>query len=151
MKIPIAALIVVVTSGLSFYAGTRVGVTSFTQADAKFKASVTAGEIRLIEQRRFDDLKGTKELELDSHLANHGRYMSSNLKWLWPGLQSEDDNAITSAVRYRTSHPFEEPDLSKPENWNEGVDLTSPFVQDVMAGQKESQTLVKKVVETYHP
>ena len=135
----------------SFFFGTRLGVTAYMQAEAQYRASITAGELRLLERQRIDTLKEVKEIELNRHLADHGRYMDSKFKWLWPMHKSKDNRPIKSAVRYRVSRPFHDPDLSKPEGWKEGVDLESPFVQDVIAGQKENQAQIRKVLEAYSP
>ena len=143
MKKSLAALLAVVASGASFLLGARVGVTAFSQADAQYRASIAAGQLRLIEAQHLDELKQMKELELNARLADHGRYLESHFKWLWPDLASQDDEAITSAARYRATHPFEEPDLSK------GADLSDPFIQGVVAGQKENRVLIEKVVSSY--
>ena len=151
MRIALVVVLMAAAAAAGFLVGTRVGVTSFVQADAKYKASIAAFQLRQIEQQRLEDLKTAKEIELNMHLADHGRYMDSNLKWLWPGLQAEDDKAIASAVQYRTSHPFVEVDFSKAESWKESVDINSPFAQGVIAGQKENEAQLKKVVEAYRP
>ena len=151
MKNTVAAILIIVSAATSFLVGTRVGVASFTSADAQYQASITAGELRLLDLQRFQDLRTAKEIELNAHLASHGRHMESHLRWLWPELHAADNRAINNAVQYRISHPFAEPDLSKQDNWSDGVDLRSSFAKSVIAGQKQNQALVDRVLKTYAP
>lgn len=73
--------------------------------------------------------------------------MGGQLKYLWPPQQA--DHAIRSAVGYRISHPYIDIDLSKPENWNNDVDLTSDFVQGVITDQKKNQRYMERVIREY--
>jgi hypothetical protein len=149
-RAPLALVAVLALSG-SFLAGTRIGAASHYLADTEYKASLTSGYLRLIEEGPVGvgTLKEIKEAELDTYLADHGRHMKSPFKWLWPGMIPEDDTGIRLAVAYRISHPVPTKDLTKPENWNPGVDMSSPFVRGVIEGQKENEQLRKKVISEY--
>src|SRR5262249_19698985 len=129
--------------------GARVGVWEFTLADAQYKASLLASDIKAIKAGNNERVLTAMEISLNAELAKHGEYMDSYLWWLWPELRSSDDHPIRSAASYRLANPYEGPDLERPENWKPGIDMQHPFVRDVIEGQKVQREYVRKVLQRY--
>ena len=136
-----------------FFAGLKLGFylapIEYLYRDAQYKSSILAFEIRALKSGKIDTIIESKEISLDGELANHGSYLKSNLSWLLPTIEGEDNKAISHAVKYRTENPYTGPDHSKPETWKPGVDMNNAFVKDVIRGQKEIEELKKMVLEKY--
>ena len=148
-KLIIFLVVFLVGISAAFVAGTRVGVSEFLYADAQYKASILATQLKALRAGKTEPVIVGMEISLNGELANHGRYMETHLAWLWPELRPKDDQAIRNAVAYRMTNPYEGPDLSKPENWNPGIDMESPFVKDTIEGQRILQHYLQKVLKLY--
>jgi hypothetical protein len=129
--------------------GARVGVWEFLLADAQYKASILAAELKSIKAGKAEPVVTGMEISLNAELAKHGEYMDSRLRWLWPRLRPNDDRPIRHAVAYRLANPYQGPDLTKSENWNPGVDMQSDFVRLVVEGQRTQEQYLRKVLERY--
>ena len=134
---------------IGFIAGARTGSYEFVLADAQYKASILAFQLKALRAGKPESVIVGKEISLDGELPSHGRYMESHLKWVWPELQAKDDKAIRNAVAYRLANPYEAPDHSKPETWNAGTNMNDEFVQGVIEGQKIMNHYQDKVLKVY--
>lgn len=134
-----------------FFVGSRVGTYEHALADAQYKASVLAYELRALKAGKSEPIVTTKEISLNGELANHGRYMESNFGWLWPQLRSSDESPIRRAVAYRLENPYRMPDLASSANWNPGIDMNSDFVKEAIQGQHEMDQHVQRVLRHYAP
>lgn len=132
---------------IGFGMGARVGTYQHGLADAQYKASILAFQLQALKAGKPEPALAGMEISLSGEIANHGRYMDSHLKWLWPEMMSEDDQPIRRAVAYRLANPYELPDHTKPENWRPGVDMESAFVKKIIEGQKEMNTYLEKVLK----
>mgnify|MGYP000403618859 CR=1 FL=1 len=136
-----------------FFAGLKLGFylapTEFIYRDAQYKSSAITFEIKALKAGEIDTIIESKEIMLDGELANHGRYLKSNLSWLLYSIEEENHRAISKAAKYRAENPFTGPDHTKPETWKPGVDMNSTFVKKVIQGQKENEKLKKMVIEKY--
>jgi hypothetical protein len=129
--------------------GARVGLWEFMLAEAQYKASSLASDIRSIKAGDRERVLTSMEISLNAELAKHGEYMESHLWWLWPELRSSDDRSIRTAVSYRLANPYEGPDFEKPESWRPGIDMQDPFVRDVIAGQRTQRDYMRKVLQRF--
>jgi hypothetical protein len=129
--------------------GARIGLWEFMLADSKYKASILASDIKSIRAGNTERVVTAMEISLNGELAKYGEYMESHLWWLWPELRSSDDRPIRDAVSFRLAHPYEGPDLEKPENWKPGIDMQDPFVRGVVEGQRAQREYVRKVLQRY--
>lgn len=146
MKKAIFTLSVLVALGGGFYAGTRIGVVAFGLADSQYKATVTAGYLRLIRNGELSTLQDILESKLDTEIAVHGQYLKSNLQWLWPQLQPTKPWPIKYAIEYRLAHPFDRNILdSLPSN----VQTDDSFVRYLVDGQEEIRRQVEEVIRHY--
>lgn len=134
---------------VAFGIGARVGVSEFLYADAQYRASIFATQLQALRAGKSESIITELEIALNGELANHGRYMESNLTWLWPHLKSKDDRPIRKAVTYRMTNSYEDPDLSKPENWKTGMDMNNQFVKDIIEGQKILNRYIQKTLKQY--
>ena len=148
-KLIIFLVVFLVGISAAFVIGVRVGVSEFLYADAQYKASILASQLRALRAGKTDPIIVGMEISLNGELANHGKYMESHLTWLWPDLKSKDDRPIRNAVTYRMANPYEGPDHSKPENWNPGVDMDNQFVKDTIEGQRILNHYLQKVLKHY--
>jgi hypothetical protein len=131
-----------------FFAGTRIGARENWLALSEYRAAITAGRLRFMDEDRVKELRELLELQLDDDLVQHSYYLESGWKWLWPGLQS-DLHAIKSATAYRAAHPYKEPDLSDPKNRAAGVIPDDAFLVAVAQGQRDNQARIERVVRLY--
>jgi hypothetical protein len=129
--------------------GARVGLWEFVLADAQYKASLLASDIKSIKAGDSERAVTAMEISLNAELAKHGQYLESHLWWLWPELRSGDDRPIRTAVSYRLASPYVGPDLEKPENWKSGIDMQHPFVREVVEGQRIQREYMRKVLQRY--
>ena len=129
--------------------GTRVGLWEFMLADAQYKASLLATDIKAIKAGTTEQVVTGMEISLNAELAKHGEYMESYLWWLWPELRSSDDGPIRRAVSYRLANPYEGPDLAKPENWKPEIDMQDRFVREVVEGQRIQREYMNRVLQRY--
>jgi len=129
--------------------GARVGLWEFMLADAQYKASLLASDIKAIKAGDRERVVTSMEISLNAELAKHGEYIESHLWWLWPELRSRDNSPIRSAVSYRLANPYEGPDLEKPENWKPGIDMQDRFVREVVEGQRTQREYIRKVLQRY--
>jgi hypothetical protein len=143
----IGVLVIVFVTG--FLMGTRVGMYQFLLADAQYKASILSAEIKQLKAGKVASIIDAMEINLDSELANHGRYMESHFTWLFPELIPKDDQVIKRAVAYRLSNPFVSPDLSKPESWNPGINMDDQFVRETIEGQIVLKRHLQKTLDAY--
>ncbi len=147
MKTHAAYLILLALSaGAAFTLGTRVGVGQFQLADAQYQASVAAYELRWLAAGNTEPLRTAREIHLNAGLAAHGRYLESRMKWLWPGLRSDDERAIRNAVNYSLANHYEEHYLSV--GWSED-DEHAEFRRQLAAQQRESQQYMQRVLALY--
>jgi hypothetical protein len=144
-----AVLAGVALAAITFWEGSRIGVQQFEFADAKYKASILAFQLQALKRQNMSTLETGMQIELNTRLAQHGEYLESNWKWLWPELHSETDREIKGAVKFRLENPYSEPDMSSPSNWNSGMDMSDPFVIGVIAGQRRNKELVAKILAKY--
>jgi|GEM_PF-4624259 len=121
----------------------------FKYYDAEYQASINAALLRSLESGRIDHIKTDLEIELDSSLSNHARYLKSPYNWLFFNLPKKDGEAIRSAVAYRQKHPYSSVDLSLGESWEDGVDMNDPFIKDVVSGQIENNQLKSEMLNLY--
>ena len=135
--------------GAGFLLGTRVGVHQFLIADAQYKASILSTEVKLVKAGKLEPIIKSMEINLDSELANHGRYMESHLTWLFPELIPRDDQAIRRAVAYRLENPFTAIDFYKPESWNPEIKMDDQFVRDAIEIQKLQKRYLQRTIEAY--
>ena len=143
----VGVLVIVFAAG--FLLGTRVGVHQFLISDAQYKASILSTEIKALKAGKLEPIIESMEINLDSELANHGRYMESNLSWLFPELIPKDDQAIRRAVAYRLENPYTGTDFSRSESWNPGIKMDDQFVRDIIEGQKLQKKFLRKTIEAY--
>ncbi|HKV95881.1 MAG TPA: hypothetical protein VJR90_00100, partial [Gammaproteobacteria bacterium] len=147
------SLIIAVVFAIGFAVGVpigaRVGLWEFMLADSKYKASILASDIKSIKAGHTEHVVTAMEISLNGELAKYGEYMESHLWWLWPELRSSDDRPIRDAVSYRLAHPYDGPDLAKPENWNPGIDMQDPFVRNVVEGQRIQREYMRQVLQRY--
>ena len=143
----IGVLVIVFVTG--FLTGARVGMYQFLLADAQYKASILSAEIKRLKAGKVASIVEAMEINLDSELANHGRYMESHFTWLFPELIPKDDQAIRRAVAYRLSNPVAGPDLSKPESWNPGINMDDQFVRETIEGQMVLKRYLQKTLDAY--
>lgn len=149
MKILIIAILWIVSLMFSFYLGTNIGVKEYLLVNSQYKAAFTASQLRMIEAGRIDEHKEILEIELNGHIARHGDYLDSKMKWLWPQLKAETPRAINSAVEYRISHPYQDPDLADPKNRLRDIEVDNPFLSEVIEGQKHNRKQIERVIEKY--
>ena len=149
MKIIAIAFLWLLSLIVSFYIGSRIGVREHYSADSQYKAAILAGDLRLIERNQIDELKAILETQLNAELATYGAYLDSNWQWLWPELRPDTPEAIKSAVAYRASHDFQEPNLADPKNFAPGVSRSDPFVLQIVEGQERNRQQVARVVRMY--
>ena len=133
----------------AFLLGTRVGVSQFLLSDARYRASILSGELKLIKAGKVHVIADAKEIELDGELANHGRYMESHFAWLFPELIPKDDQAIRRAVAYRLENPYEPVDFSDPKSLKPGVNMEDKFVRDLIEGQRLQKQYAQKTIDAY--
>jgi len=138
----VVTLLVVILLAASFYLGTRVGQQQFALANAQYEAAIAAGNLKLLETDTAT-LRMVFQVQLSTSLANHGRYLESNLKWLWPTLNSSDNGPARSAVKYRLEHPYSEQEPA----FNERVNVE--FKEDVRQGFAENQKYLQSVINVY--
>jgi hypothetical protein len=140
----------VILGAIGFWEGSRVGMQQFLFADAKYRATILAFQLENLKRQNLAGLEGVMQIDLDHQLALHGEYLESHWKWLWPQPTPQPpDREIKHAVRFRLDNPYTEPDLSSPGSWKVGVDMDSPFIVDVIAGQRRNKELIAKVLATY--
>jgi hypothetical protein len=149
MKPVFFALTLFAAIAVAFVAGLWVGAPAFQMGDAQYRASIIAYQLRMIEQQQISELKQALEIELNSRLADHGRFLSSPIPTALLRLPSVNSSAIQNAAQYRKSHPFLEPNLSSAASWSPGIDMNTAVVRDEITGQKENQRLIESVLERY--
>ncbi|MCG7941452.1 MAG: hypothetical protein N0C88_21755 [Candidatus Thiodiazotropha lotti] len=149
MKSAVSLISLVVVFFVGLKLGFYLAPSEFIYRDAQYKSAILAFEIKSLKSGNIDMIIESKEINLDAELANHGRYLISNLSWLLPRRSNEDDRAILSAVYYRVENPYTSPDASKPGFWKSGVDLDSAFVEQTIQGQKELEELKGMVLDNY--
>lgn len=148
-KLIIFVVVLLVGISAAFVIGARVGVSEFLYADAHYKASILATQLRALRAGKPDAIIASMEISLNAELANHGKSMESHFTWFWSDLKSKDDRPARNAVTYRMANPYEGPDHSKPENGNPGTDMDSQFVKDKIVGQKILNHYLQKVLKHY--
>jgi hypothetical protein len=150
-KLAIVLIVFVVGLAVGFTVGARVGLWEFMLANAQYQASILATQIKSIKAGKTEPIVVGMEISLNGEISKHGQYMESYLWWLWPELKSKDDQPIRRAVAYRLANPYTGPDLSKPGNWNPGMDMQNEFVLGVIEGQKIEEHYLDKVLKHYGP
>jgi len=110
MKKILSVTIVVFLLLGSFVAGSRYGVESFIQSDAKYQASLATYKLRVLDKNNLEYLRTSLEFDRDYSLILHGRGKSNIFLVLWPDLNSGENiqsglKALTHATTYRKSHP----------------------------------------------
>jgi len=152
MKIVLIFLLIITSSIISFISGARIGANEFSYLDAQYQASILVYEIHALKNHKSEELAETKEILLNSELANHGRYLNSSLRWLWMDYP-RDDEPIKRAVDYRLRNPYEDPDVTDTTKWSTDVDLDSPETQEFLKHLEEGtiiqERLIKLVLDTY--
>jgi hypothetical protein len=134
---------------IAFWFGARVGVEEFQYADAKSRAAIVTFQLEKIQRQDIAALESGMQIELNLHLADYGRYLQSNWKWLWPEADSSGDRAIRHAAMFRVAHPFEGPDLSLASAWKPGMSMSDPFIAGVVDVQRKNKQLVTMVLAKY--
>ena len=142
MRNVVVLLCALVIAAISFYAGSRIGQRQYTLADSQYSASLAAVNLKLLDADP-ETLRKVFQVQLSTALANHGRYLKSSWKWLWPDFIAQDDHAIRRAVKYRLEHPYAEIEPA----FNEKVD--PEFRNQVSADFAENQRYVEAVVNAY--
>jgi hypothetical protein len=94
----------------SFVAGSRYGVESFIQSDAKYQASLATYKLQVLGKNNLEYLRTSLEFDRDYSLILHGRGQSNIFLALWPDLNSGENiqsglKALTHASTYRKSNP----------------------------------------------
>jgi hypothetical protein len=145
MKKIIITILWIVSVCTAFYFGSRIGARENWLADAQYRAAVASGQLRLLDEDRSETLREVLNIELDSDLVAYGAYLDSRWKWLWSELQPETSRAVTSAAKYRASHPFSPPDLGDPKNNKSDASFRSKLASE----QEENQLTVARIVAMY--
>lgn len=101
------AVVFAIGVAAAFVAGARVGVNEFLYADAQYKAAILAWQLHHLRAGKTEGVIERMENSLDDELARHGLYLESHLRWLWPDMKDDDDNAIRDGVAYRLAHPHD--------------------------------------------
>ena len=134
------------------YFGFRQAPNEFLYWDSQYRASLLAYELNRLKAGKIQAIKDIKEIELDGQLALFGRHLDSEYFWILElalPIPSSDEIAIRSASTYRKKNPHVGPDMSDLRGWKAGIDMTDPFVLQVIEGQKESRKFIQTVVEKY--
>lgn len=135
------------------YFGFDRAPNEFLYWDAQYKASILAHEIEWLKSGRVEPIIESKEIQLNSELANYARHLKSPYGWLIEhsvGV-SDTEEAIARAVVYRLKNEYEGTDMSSPLSWKDGVDMESKFIREVIDSQEGNKKLIMHVLESYAP
>ncbi len=139
-------VLILLSSSTAFWGGTRVGVEQFQLAESQYRASIAVHELEWLAAGDLERLQMVREISINAWLAQHGRYLDSNFKWLWPELRAADDDAIKRAVSYRLDNPYDMPEVG-PDLTATGADAA--FVEKLEQLQKRAQQDMNRVLDLY--
>jgi len=106
-KVAIAILVLGVTFAAGFWGGVQLGVHQFALLEGSVKASLLAGELRVLRTGNNEKLIGAKEIELDGEIVKAFRFRDEGHPWmLWPHASAyEHERYLRNVARYRKEYP----------------------------------------------
>ena len=146
IKAIILSIVFAATISASFFYGTRKGFEEYKLADAKYKASIAAHSLRMLDNNNIDNVRASFEIDLNSNLAWHYDYEHSYWKWIWPELKAKDNKAILNAVNYRIHNDYPDPILSNPANANPEDEFLKQVFEDLALMEEKRE----KILVQYH-
>lgn len=124
------ALILLIALGFAFglKIGVHLGQQQFVLQEGSVKASLLAGELRVLRDGDAKKLIPSKEIELDGEIVKALAFREAGYPWLfWPFYgEYEHDRYLRSVAAYRAIYPAYIPQLSFGEK-NQMIDETKTF------------------------
>ena len=152
MKYTLSVVIFILGLALGAYFGFKKAPEEYIFWNSQFNASVLAYELEALKSEGSETILWSKELDLNSELANYGKYLESNFKWIFPFLTGieHDPKHIGKAISYRIDNPFDMPKISTTEGWvSPHKPKTKVLIKKVLEGEKENKRLLDLVLNTH--
>jgi hypothetical protein len=105
MKNILLTLLGIVVLGLTFVIGARVGTQAHLQADAQYKASIAAYNLKALDSNKLDNLRISLEFNVDDNLWLHAQGINNPFLILWPELTNNGNSSLKNAAEYRFQNP----------------------------------------------